>query len=272
LPETLALTSPARIAEFDADHLLVSDYESNYIYIVDKNTLQPTAKIKVQGKSTGIAMADDKIFVGNRTLRSVDVFDLQGNLLYRLGSGKAQFLQINDVDVDPARRVVYALDTKGKCIKRFNLDGSSAGMDIGVGRLLQPSALTVDPANGNILVSDFGTPEKMNDSAVHLFDSTGAWKSTRSGKSGMSGFIFSSPQGSAISDNGNLYLVDSGLCQILVFTPTTSTPIYLGARGINSDELNYPLDVFLDAPTGDLFVSDHYNKRITVFRGGGLTP
>ena len=272
LPETLALTSPARIAAFDADHLLVSDYESNYIYIVDKNTLQPTAKIKVQGKSTGIAMVDDKIFVGNRSLRSVDVFDLQGNFQYRLGTGKAQFQQINDVAVDTTRMLVYALDTKGKCIKRFNFDGSSAGTDIGIGLLLQPTALTVDSANGNILVSDFGTPEKINDSVVYTFDNTGAWKSTRSGKSGWSGFIFSSPQGSAISDSGNFYLVDSGFCQVLVFTPTTSTPIYLGARGIDSDELNYPLDVFLDEPTGDLFVSDHYNKRITVFRGGGLTP
>lgn len=275
-PAALTLSSPARICEFDAGHLLVSDYESSNIYIVDKITLQPTAKIKVAGKSTGIALADGKIFVGNRTLRSVDVFDLQGNYLYRLGTGKAQFLQINDVAVDTVRSIVYALDTKGKCVKRFYYDGSPAGTDIVYAAMLQPTALTVDQANGYILVSDFGTPEKINDAAVYTFDSTGTWKATRTGKSGFTSFIFSAPQGSAISSNGTFYLVDSGFSQIFKFTSTGT--VLLGKRGTISDELNnpaevylnYPLDIFLDEPTGDLFVADHFNRRIAVIRGGGL--
>jgi len=271
-PEVLSLSSPARITSFDTDHLLVSDYESNNIYIVDKTTLQPTAKIKVAGKSTGIAMADGIIFVGNRTLRSVDAFDLSGTFLYHLGSGKAQFQQINDVDVDTEQKLVYALDTKNKCIKRFKFDGSPVIPDIGIGTLQQPTAMTVDPSTGNILVSDFGAPRKINDSAIYTFDNTGRLISIRSGKSGMSGFIFSAPQGSAINAGGIFYLVDSGLCQIFVYTPAVSSPVTLGARGTNNNELNYPLDIFLDEPTGDLFVTDYYNRRITVFRGGGLTP
>lgn len=293
LPETLALISPARIAEFDSGHLLVSDYESNYIYIVNKTTLQPTAKIKVAGKSTGIAIADDKIFVGNRTLRSVDVFDLQGNLLYRLGSGKAEFQQINDVAVDTTRRVVYALDTKGKCIKRFNVDGSSAGTDIGVGVLQQPTALTVDPTTGNLLVSDFGNPgipgvlsrdtqqvlpsvQIFNFSGIHIQTINGATIATSGG--GMMGgttslqTTFSTPQGLYI-DNNYLYLVDALSATIRVYNLTG--PVLLktfGVRGTGPDELFYPLDIVVDNITKDVFVTDNRNNRITAFRGEGVAP
>jgi YVTN family beta-propeller protein len=290
LPETLALSSPARIAEFDAEHLLVSDYESNYIYIVDKTTLQPTAKIKVQGKSTGIAMVDGKIFVGNRTLRSVDVFDLQGNLLYRLGSGKAEFQQINDVAVDTTRRVVYALDTKGKCIKRFNLDGNPVTPDIGGGILQQPTALAVDLDTGNILVSEFGNPGipgvLKNDSlqvlpCIQIFDPSGTRIKTISGATVSGGSMgmpatlnttFSTPQGLYI-DNNDLYLVDTLSATIRVYNLETFLLIKaFGVRGTGPGELFYPLDVVVDNMSKDVFVTDNRNIRVTVFRGEGVTP
>ncbi|MBE0503773.1 MAG: 6-bladed beta-propeller [Desulfuromonadales bacterium] len=293
LPEILVLTSPARIAAFDVDRLLVSDYESNYIYIVDKTTLRPTAKIKVQGKSTGIALADGKIFVGNRTLRSVDVFDLQGNYLYRLGTGKAQFLQINDVAVDATRTIVYALDTKGKCIKRFNLDGISAGTDIGVSTLQQPTALTVDPTTGNILISDFGNPgipgvlkddsqqvlpsvQIFNFDGTHIQTINGATIATSGG--GMMGgtttlqTTFSTPQGLYI-DNNYLYLVDALSATIRVYNLSTLTQVKtFGVRGTALGELFYPLDIIVDNSTKDVFVTDNRNKRIAVYRGEGVAP
>lgn len=280
----ITLSSPARIAPFDADHLLVSDYESNYIYIVDKTTLQPTARIKVAGKSTGIALADGKIFVGNRTLRSVDVFDRQGNFLHRLGIGKAQFQQINDVDVDATRMVVYALDTKGKCIKQFNVDGSSAGTDIGVGTLQQPTALTVDPATGNILVSDFGNPGEAGVPArydtleklprIWIFDSSGNQTSALIATEvkdpalfGMYKQSFSTPQGITTS-NGKILLVDTRSAEILVYDLTTLAWIDLmGGLGSGEGELYNPLDVHVDETTGDVFVADNRNARVTVFRG-----
>jgi len=46
----------------------------------------------------------------------------------------------------------------------------------------------------------------------------------------------------------------------------------LGALGTGDGQLRYPLDVVVDTVTKDVFVADNGNRRITVFRAGGVLP
>ena len=46
----------------------------------------------------------------------------------------------------------------------------------------------------------------------------------------------------------------------------------IGERGTDIGQLFYPLDVFVDDVSKDVFVTDNRNGRVTVFRSEGAMP
>jgi hypothetical protein len=265
------IVSPVRITGFDESTFLVADAGANALSLVSSSTLQPMDSLRLNGKPTAVAYSDGLFFFGNRYNRSVDVLDAEGNFLYYLGGRAVLFKQINDLAIDGSKKIIYALDTQSALIKSFNFDGSSAGSDIGEGTLEHPTALTVDPINGDILVSDFGEP---SDPQVWIFNSSGALVDSIVGKTGgwfNPQLAFSTPQGLFVDSTNHLYLTDALSGEIKIYSLQNNELVKtLGTVGTGPEQLYYPLDVYVDDVSRDVYVSDNRNGRITVFPGGGV--
>jgi len=261
----LPISSPMRMAGLDTDTLLISDTSSNAIHLVDKSTLEVERSIRFSGRATGIAHFNGLLFVGNKTTQSVDAIDLDGVVQFQLGS-QGDFPQVNDLAVDESAGLVYVLDTELVAIKAFHAtDGSYAGLTISGLPMIRPTALAVDQTDGRLLVSDYGPEPK-----VVVFDSNGA----EIAADGFTGAVlgFSMPQGLFVDDHQNVYLAEARLGEVLVINADKVLVTSFGTRGIAEGELLYPLDVFVDSVTRDIFVADNQNSRITVFLGGGVVP
>lgn len=271
-PEVLTITSPVRLAAYNDVSFLVSDFNTNKVLIVDKTTLQLIAGFGVSARPTGLAFSGGNFYVASQGNGGVDVRDPQGVLLYSLGAGAGIFGQVNDLAVDESRGEVYVLDTAAARIKVFRTDGTDLGVTLGAGILLKPTALTLDPATGNLLVSDFGTP---GNARVWILSPAGVQLGSISGKAGgmLGAQIFSTPQGLFVDSAGYLFLVDARSGEVQIFNLSTKAKIKtLGGLGTGVGELFYPLDVLVDETTKDVFVADYWNQRIAVFQGGGVVP
>lgn len=295
---TFPLASPARLFDVDASTLLVSDYNGEALHLLDKSSLEPLQSLRIKGKPTGVAFFQGRYYVGNRSTRSVDVLDTDGALLFHFGGQTGVFQQVNDLAVvtSGAEPLVYVLDTGAAEIRIFDLDGNVASPAIGTGILVKPTAMVVDVATGNILVSDFGTPGTPGTHesifgpdpdevppGIVVLDPSGALLDRISGLlveggggggMGMGGDttytpVFSAPQGLALDQSGHVYVVDTVSGEIQVFNLADKTQVsVLGLSEVDGDRLSYPLDVWVDAEAGDVYVADNRNARITVYRGG----
>ena len=292
-PEVLA--SPARVAAVNSgSSLVVTDFSENKFCQVDMDTLAVTNCFAAMGKPSGIAYADylgGRYFVGNRSVRSVDIFDAQGNFLKHLGGKTGLFDLVNDLAVNEDDEFVYVLDSKSARIDVYDFEGNLFVSDFTSGGLERPSAIEYGK-DGKIYVSDFGDPgipgtssldfEEVKPS-IWVFDASGSLVDTlvgaTSGGMGMPGVsIFSTPQGIYLDSTNNLFVVDALSGEVQVYDMNSASPTYMdqlkviGSLGTGDGELYYPLDVYIDEPEKDVFITDNQNGRIVVFRGGGLIP
>jgi DNA-binding beta-propeller fold protein YncE len=275
LPSSLDFSSPARMSAAVIDNdptILISSYDESFVGVLNLDTMRIDKKIRVAGKPTGVFFAFDRFYVGSRN-GSVEVLDYNANRLYFLGGGQNAFGQVSDLAVDEAAGLIYILDSKNGKISVYRHDGSYAGYDIGAGILRQATSLAVEPTTGNIIVGEYGRP---GDSArLRVFNSVGSELLSIAGATsgGMMGFgstLFSTPQGLYADGMGNVYVVDARSGEVQVFESATGAQLYtIGSLGSGFEELFYPLGVYVDQATRDVYVADHGNNRIMVFREGG---
>lgn len=279
-----ALSSPARMASSGTDAMIVTDYTENKFCQIDKTTLAVTTCFQAKGQPTGVAYADYKggrYFVGNKSVRSVDIFDAAGNFLGHVGGKTGLFEQVSDLAIDEISRVVYILDLKSARIDAYDFDGNLLNFDWSSGGLIRPAALEFynDGNFGLLFVSDFGDPATSILPRIRIYDladvagtqvdeivaiETGGLLTKQQ--------TFSSPQGMFVY-NGNLFVVDAGAGEVQVYDLSTKALVKtIGVRGTGDGELFYPLDVYVDAPTSDVFVCDNRNGRVAVFSGAGEVP
>lgn len=292
--ETLLVTSPARFSEYDSSTLIVCDYNSATLVLIDKTSLESVGGFKLKGKPLGAVFASGRFFVANRTAQSVDVYNADGVFQYSFGSGAGLFQKVNDLAHDPSLSLIYVLDAGAAVVRVFDYEGQEASYSIGNGLLLHPTALTVDTYTGELLVSDFGNHDDISPQ-VFIFDSNGTqvnpmvasapvvspMMSLTPPTAPATGFSgnFSSPQGLIIdypqggSGERLLFLVDSRAGDVHGYQLSDGTQVVsLGTLGTEVGELFYPLDVHVDPSSRDVFVADHRNGRVTVYREGGVLP
>ncbi|MBE0501843.1 MAG: NHL repeat-containing protein [Desulfuromonadales bacterium] len=272
---TFSLSSPARIAALDSDTLLITDFGANKFCTVDKLSLQIVNCFSAKGKPTGIAYADYKggrYFVGNRSVRSVDMFDSHGSFIGHLGGGTGLFGLVNDLAINRADGSVYVLDSKAAIVSIYDFDGRLVVKDFTPGGLDNPSALSLGP-DGKVYISDFGTADDFNDQSIKIFDKTGVLiDSILSGGSSFKSPAFTSPQGLFIDGSSNIFMADSGLGTIFIYDSSFTFIKNVGERGSEPGQLFYPLGLFVDEVSRNIFISDNRNGRVTVLLGAGVVP
>lgn len=216
--ERRTFRSPIGVTEDDQENLYITDSgaASIFRYNLKKRKLEPFI-ISDLARPTGIVFnkSNRLLYITDTTEHQVVVFDLKGNLRYRIGSrGNApgQFNYPTDIYVDGGGRlyVTDALNSRisifsveGTYLKTFGRSGDTAG------DLPKPKGVAVD-STGNIYVVD-----ALLD-AVQIFDQNGVLLLTF-GSNGTNAGEFWMPSGIYIDRNDNIYVSDSYNRRVQVF-------------------------------------------------------
>ncbi len=272
-PDHAQLISPARIAAIeDGGPLLVTDYNTQSVCMVNRTTLAVLRCFAVEGRPLAVAWAGGRVYVGNETAGSVEVYNLGGKWQFDLGGAKGTVKQPSGMAVDEQSSKAFVVDGAEKDIKVFDLGGGllyTIGGDLwGEGKLVNPTAVAVDSARGEVLVSDYGDPAGFFPARIKIYDFAGNYIREISGRTGG----FSRPQGLSVDDD-HVFVTDGVLGQVIVFDRTSGGKLKtLGAFGTNPGQLMLPLDVLVDPSTKDVFVVNNRPGRVELFEEGGLLP
>lgn len=267
----ISLLSPVRITAMDDGPLLVSDYASGSVCTVSRSSLRIPRCFTLAGRPLGVAWSQDRIYVGNETTGTVEVYNPDGKLLFRFGTEGAVKVP-GGIAADPGSGRIFVVDSFEKNIKVFDPAGSLlytiSGDAAGSGQLVNPVEITVDPARSQVLVSDYGDPAASYPARIRIYDYAGNFVLALSGKTGG----FSRPQGLSVSGD-LIFVADGMLGQVLVFDRSTLAKVRtLGSFGAGPGQLMLPLDVLVDPRSGDVFVTNNRNGRVERFEKGGIVP
>lgn len=269
------LVAPIRLTLTPWGDALVSDYRLERVVHIsaESGEAAEAGGFDVRGKPSGIAWADGLLFVGNDTTSSIEIHRLHRNGRWqphgRLGR-RGESPRPTDIAADERHRLVFVLTAGDKRVRVFNLQGEVLGSlpaaGQGMGQMVNPTAVALDPAALEVFVSDYGDPRTGILPSVRIFGYDGTYRGEISGETEQPGFSFSRPQGLAADGTGHLFLVDSLLGQVLVFDRATGLGLAtLGSYGSGDGQLLLPLDVAVDPFTGDVLVTDNRNARLVVF-------
>jgi len=273
VPGSLVLDSPVRITARGTASLLVTDYGLNSACELDRVSLVPTSCFAIAGKPLGIAATADRIFVGNETLHTIEVYDRNG---VKLSDMPGTFSIPTSLAVDDATGLLFILDSGTRTITVLTYAGDPVrtitGDAAGNGMFVNPVALAVDPVRQEILVSDYGNVNSSFSppARIRIYTYAGVFVTAISGSSG-----FSRPQGLCVTGD-RIFVTDGWLGQVLLFTRLSSTQTAsagtLGSYGDGPGQLKLPLDVLVDPSSKDVYVTSNSAGRIERFEKGGLIP
>lgn len=269
--------TPSRVHTESSGVLLVSDYRKRAVYRYRTGNASLHEFITTSSPPLAVASTDARVYVGNESTQSIEVYDRHGKYLGVLGGASGIVKSPSDIAVDPALSQLFVADSAGKDVKVFGMNGSLIriikGPASGFGRLMHPTAVAVDPVQNEVYVSDYGDPADQDPATgtpagIHVYSSAGTYRRSILG----SAAGFSRPQGLAI-DDGHLFMADSVLGQVLVFDSGSGLKIAtLGSFGSLDGQLFVPLDVVVDPADKNVYVTDSRNSRIAVFEKGGMVP
>jgi len=266
-PSILIMRSPVRMTSTRNGWLLVSDYHRRVILRVDPATLLADQAFSVDGKPAAVGLWGERIFVGNTTTHTIDVFGARGQWRYSFGAGAVE--HPTDLAVARERRLVFVVDGRQGVVKIFDARGN---LQYTIKELWKPTGIALDETRQEVLVSDYGNLSYGERASVKIFSYTGTLITTISGKMGMMGNRFSRPQGLAVDGNGHIFVVDALSGEVLVLDRETGATVEtLGEFGLDPGQLLMPTDVVIGS-RGVVFVTSYKTARIERFLSGAVAP
>ncbi len=267
---------PIRIAPVSDGIYAVSDYKAGSITFINSSTLTPTHTIYVPGKSLGVAVGLNTVYVGNEAGGNVNAFSMKSKYLYTLGSTFGDIVTPSDMEIDLAAGLIFVVDGYEAKVKVYELDGTYVrqfpGFVMGDADLASPTGIALDKVNELVYVSDFGGVKKVGmgmggaaAARVQIYNYTGSHQRTIDNT--QTGYEFSAPQGIYLTSSGDLYMTEVIRGQVLIFNSSDMGVATLGLHGTGAGELFIPMDVVVDEATGDVLVTDYRNGKVEAFRG-----
>ena len=210
---------------------------------------------------TSIEIVDEKIFVAYGFQDEIQVFDLDGNYLWKFGSSGNQAGQFNTPHrftalnnelfvADSENHRIQVFDTDGNFLRQFGTHGDY------VGQLNHP--IDVHAYDNQIFVADSAR------ASILVFDLNG--KFMREFEVNQNVSDISEPYGVFVYDN-LIFISDVGDFSVKVFDLDGNLVKKFGQHGDHYGEFKYPLYTVTDGKK--IFVSDAYNYRIQIFN---VTP
>lgn len=278
-PLQTELVSPVRVALAPNGELLVTDSKLRKVLRLDAETLRVRQEIDVDGRPLAIGAYGNRIFVGNRTTRSIEVRADSGRLLGALGGGAVDLGHPTDLAIDSLAGLLFAVDGEAGEVRVFDLDASVLGQAVGVigskgtvsATFQNPTGICVDPIAQEVFVADYGRLTSSPKARVLVFDYDGTFEELVWGWDGSSTPPFSRPQGLALGTQpGHLLVVDSWRGMVVVMNRADDTEVAtVGVYGRAPGELLLPMDALVLGTGADLVVLSNRTGRIEVFPGGG---
>jgi DNA-binding beta-propeller fold protein YncE len=265
------MLSPVRMASTPAGLLLIADARHRMLLRVDPATLEADQSIRLGGKPSGVALIGGRIFVGNKTSGTVDVYESDGGSF--LTSFRTPSLrEPSDLAGDQARGLVFVSDAQAGQILVFDTLGtfrqaiSSKGP--GGDQLFTPMGLAIDTTSEKVFVSDWGDFGSSSGGTAHVkvfgYDGVFIGSISGAGNCGMLGCSggFSRPGGLDLTGE-RLFVPDLLLGEVLTFELASLSPVgTVGSR----PHLRLPADVEVLGNT-DLFVVSNGTASVESFPG-----
>ena len=195
------------------------------------------------------------------------------------GAANDQFNFASGLYVDTSGNV-YVADLLNHRVQKW-AKGATSGITVAGGngagaaanQLNEPHGIFVD-TSGNLYVAD------SKNHRVQKWVSGATQGTTVAGGNGIGVAshdinVFdklNSPQGVFVTDDGNVYVADTGNNRIQKWTPGATSGIRVaggGEFGVNHNLLAHPNNVFV-TPAGDIYVADSENSRIQKWREGSV--
>ena len=260
----------------DGERLYVTESEGERLVWVFDRQGKPLGNLAPPGTAPGgrlpVSVAvdsDHTVYVVDRLRRTVDGYGADGSYLGLLpfaaeveggpnplgiAVDRSATLYLTDVSRGMHQVMALALNDEGALRRAFGKEGK------GDGEFSYPSALAVDPASGDLFVSDG------NNARVLIFDADGAPAGAIA--RGEEGESLSVPRGLALDTLGRLHVVDGVGGKVNVYDIRQRPAKFLfafGEPGSGEGQFSYPNGIAVDSRLGLLYVADWGNHRVSVW-------
>ncbi len=286
--ERINLQGPMRLALVPNGDVVVSDTRGRKVILLSGPKLKVKSSFAIKhparddpDRPFGVAWGAGRLFVGNDTTGDVEVYvpGKKGTWTRtgRLGATDGLVPNPSDIAVDEESGLVFVVSTGKRAVVVFDIGGPLVDIIDGLGPapegLTRPMGIALDTVGQRILVSDYDDPAMGVAARVQIYGYDGSYLGSIQGDTEQEGFAFYRPQGLASDGVGHIFLVDSVASRVLVFNDVTFDGIAtLGGKGSGSGQLSLPMDVAIEPGTLNLLVTDNLNRRVEVFKKGGLVP
>ena len=222
----------------------------------------------------GVAVDNEnKIYIGNATTGSVEIYNFDLKLSHKLGKGDGEFKTPNSIATSSSG-LVYVVDSKGHIVKVYNPDGSMAfsfgGWGKGNGQFNVPLDIAIDENAGELYITDLGIyTDPVNGQTagarVQAFNLTGTY--IRSfGQYGLGAGRLFRPLGITLSE-GKIYITDSFLALVNVFDKSGN---FIEAIYDTNHQLKTPISVAVGKDKR-VFITSSNEPSIEIFGLPGYT-
>lgn len=254
-------------------------------------------------KPMGVTVANDRIYISDTENFRVQVFDYDGNPLFKFGksgTGKGEFKFPYGIAADTSGKIYIADLTNGN-ISVFDKEGTFINYFGSAKDIKSPAGLNIkgnylyisDIALNKILVytldgnkvMEFGTKGQTNGSmrspnAVFMVDSKIYVSDTGNDRvqvfnqlgnfayqidGGNSRVSFLNPRGIAQDGRGTIYVVNNFTSEVFAFDAQGNKIFTFGSTGNNDEQFFLPNGIFIDSQ-GRIYIADSGNQRIKVYQ------
>jgi len=263
--EPVVLQRPqSGVVDEQTGRIYVTDVSRGAVYVFDEKEGELLIWEQAQGLTrfdspTGIALGrGGEILVADSVLKAVYRLDSKGKPVGVIGKGV--LTRPVGVARDPARGVVYVVDTQAHDVKMFSDEGELLSV---IGHRSDKSGGLNFPTYASFVRGELYVADTMN-SRIQVFSAEG--EPVRSlGQRGLFVGNLVRPKGIGVDDEGNVYVVESYYDHLLVFSPDGQFLMGIGGNGVAPGRFYLPAGVWVDS-RNRVFVADMFNGRIAIFQ------
>jgi DNA-binding beta-propeller fold protein YncE len=269
-----ALTKPigvavrdGRVYAVDLGVHSIKCYTTAGAFLFQFNKIKDGANLKL-GNPTHLAIdPDGNVWVTDRRLKSVYVFDPDGAFLKTFvpeGTMPAEWAPLG-ISID-TNGDVYVTDVPGNTIQRVLVFDKTGKLKTNFGEGKQAADPLTEPGvfsypNGLVLSTGKGAARELfvsdsNNRRIQVFTPTGAFRRIIRTEG--------TPRGIAFDADGRLYVADVLSHQVDIYSATGQSLATFGENGFGPGQFQYPEDVAVDT-RGRIYISDRENNQIQVW-------
>ena len=263
--KTNPLSLPSDVSVDKNGNIYIVDSGNHRVMVFDdsgENVATISQKGKSQGDLTnpvGIDVDEDNIYVADKDNHRIQIYDLDGKYKNKITLKQGNKL-IRPVDIAVNKKLnlfyitgnnnhkVMAYDYSGKLLHQWGGEGTNRG------EFRYPATISI--FNNNIYTVD------VLNSRVQVFNAKGELEAIAGEWGVLPGQLFR-PKGIALDNKGNIYVSDSYMGIIQVFSSDTRFRYVLGSNG-KPYKLSSPAGITVDKKNR-LYVCEMLKNKVSVF-------